>query len=127
MYYDRYERTLRRLEAMGYAASNLVIGVGGILRGHSRDSMGFAIKATYVVVNGEERAIEKDPITDSGKKSLKGLMVLERDAAGNYVTTDEVSWEREGEGELLAVFEDGAILREYDWSEVLANVNNGRV
>ncbi len=126
MYFERFERTLRRLETMGYAASNLVIGVGGILRGHSRDSMGFAIKATYVIVNGEERAIEKDPITDSGKKSLKGLMVLERDALGNYATTDEVDWARESQGELVTQFEDGEILREYEWEEILANVNAGR-
>lgn len=126
MYFERFERTLRRLETMGYASSNLVIGVGGILRGHSRDTMGFAIKATYVVVNGEERAIEKDPITDPGKKSLKGLMVLERDALGNYVTTDAVDWSREDGGDLLTVFENGEILLEYEWDEILANVNAGR-
>jgi nicotinamide phosphoribosyltransferase len=62
MYLDRYVRTLRRLQDMGYAACNLVIGVGGILRNHSRDAMGFAIKATYVLVNGEHRDIEKDPL-----------------------------------------------------------------
>jgi nicotinamide phosphoribosyltransferase len=127
MYFDRFDRTLRRLEAMGYAASNLVIGVGGILRGHSRDSMGFAIKATYVVVGGIERAIMKDPITDSKKKSLKGLMTLVRDEAGNYQTIDEVSWERENTGLLSAVFRDGEILREYAWEEVLANVASSRV
>jgi nicotinamide phosphoribosyltransferase len=127
MYYERFERTLRRLEAMGYASSNLVIGVGGILRGHSRDTMGFAIKATYVIVNGEERAIMKDPITDHGKKSLKGLMILERDSNGSYVTTDEVSSNREKTGLLVPVFRDGKILREYEWDEVLANVASSRV
>ena len=126
MYFDRFERTLRRMQSMGYAASNLVIGVGGILRGHSRDAMGFAVKATYVVVHGEERAIMKDPITDAGKKSLKGLMVLERDQHGNYMTVDEVDWAREGGGELILVFKDGKILREYTWSEVLANVAESR-
>lgn len=127
MYYERFERTLRRMEIMGYAASNLVIGVGGILRGHSRDAMGFAIKATYVIVGGVERAIMKDPITDPGKKSLKGLMVLERDADGNYVTVDEISWDRESTGELTLVFADGKIIREYEWTEVLANVAASRV
>ena len=76
MYLSRFRRTLQRMKDMGFAASNLVIGVGGILRNHSRDTLGAAIKATYVEVNGEGIAIEKDPITDPGKKSLKGLLAL---------------------------------------------------
>jgi nicotinamide phosphoribosyltransferase len=121
MYFERYERTLKRLQDMGYAASNLVIGVGGILRNHSRDTMGFAIKATYVEVNGEQRDIEKDPVTDPGKKSHKGLLVLERDANGNYVTVDEVDWAREQTGELVTVYRDGQITRLYTWEEARAN------
>jgi len=127
MYFVRFRNSLLRMKEMFYAACNLVIGVGGILRGHSRDSMGFAIKATYVVVNGEERAIMKDPITDPGKKSLKGLMVLERDTTGNYVTTDEVDWARESTGLLVSVFRDGEILREYSWDEFCLNVAASRV
>jgi len=76
MYIERYQRTLNRLEQMGYSASNLVIGVGGILRNHSRDTMGFAIKATYVEIDGVPCPIEKDPVTDPKKKSAKGLLSL---------------------------------------------------
>ncbi len=125
MYYERYKRTLHRLQDMGYATSNLVIGVGGILRNYSRDTLGFAIKATYVLVNGEHRDIEKDPITDPGKKSHKGLMVLERDADGNYVTYDQVDREREQQGLLVPVFRNGRLLREYTWEEVRANLREG--
>lgn len=59
MYLERYQRTLDRLKEMGYAACNLVIGVGGILRNHSRDTLGFAIKATYVEVDGEKEKLKK--------------------------------------------------------------------
>lgn len=90
MYLERYQRTLGRLQEMGYAASNLVIGVGGILRNHSRDTLGFAIKATYVEVNGESRDIEKDPVTDKGKRSHKGLMALIHDGS-EYNTLDRIS------------------------------------
>jgi nicotinamide phosphoribosyltransferase len=127
MYFVRFRNSLLRMKEMFYAACNLVIGVGGILRNHSRDTLGFAIKATYVVVNGEERAIMKDPITDPSKKSLKGLMVLERDVAGNYVTTDEVDWGREKTGLLVSVYRNGEILREYSWNELCANVAASRV
>lgn len=118
MYYDRYKRTLERLEQMGYAASNLVIGVGGILRNHSRDTMGFAIKATHVIVNGEPRDIEKDPVTDHGKKSHKGLLNLFCDEFRNYTTNDQCSIEQEKIGILETVFLDGKLTKEFNFTEI---------
>ena len=125
MYLERYMRTLAKLEEMGYAASNLVIGVGGILRNHSRDTMGFAIKATYVEVNGTPQEIEKDPVTDPGKKSRKGLLMLQKNEDGNWETEDCVSAEQEAGGELLTVFLNGEITRRYTLNEVRSNVQNG--
>jgi nicotinamide phosphoribosyltransferase len=117
MYLERYRRTLETMRRNEYAADNLVIGVGGILRNHSRDTLGFAIKATHVTVNGEPREIEKDPITDPGKKSLKGLLRLEREA-GQWITIDRVSEEAERGGLLVPVFRDGIILKEYSLEEI---------
>lgn len=117
MYLERYERTLERLKAMGYAASNLVIGVGGILRNHSRDTLGFAIKATYVEVNGEAREIEKDPITDQKKKSHKGLLSL-RKMGDTYVTKDQCSLEEEADSLLKTVFYNGKLVKETDLSSI---------
>lgn len=117
MYLERYERTLERLKAMGYAASNLVIGVGGILRNHSRDTLGFAIKATYVEVDGEAREIEKDPITDQKKKSHKGLLSL-RKIGDAYVTKDQCSPEEEADSLLKTVFYNGKLVKEADLSSI---------
>jgi len=117
MYLERYERTLERLKEMGYAASNLVIGVGGILRNHSRDTLGFAIKATYVEVNGEAREIEKDPITDQKKKSHKGLLSL-RKVGDTYVTKDQCSPKEEAESLLKTVFFNGKLVKETDLSSI---------
>jgi len=105
MYLERYKETLRIMEEMGYAASNLVIGVGGILRNvhHGRDFLGFAIKSTYVEINNAPLNIEKDPITDSAKKSHKGLLKLEKTKDG-YVTIEKCSKEQEEEGELKIVY-----------------------
>lgn len=108
MYLERYQDILSRMEEMCYAASNLVIGVGGILRNHTRDTMGFAIKATYVEVNGECREIEKDPVTDPGKKSRKGLLSLSMSERG-WLTTDQVSPDDESSGCLYDTFIDGEI------------------
>ena len=124
MYLERYARTLAKLEEMGYAASNLVIGVGGILRNHSRDTMGFAIKATYVEVNGVPQEIEKDPVTDPGKKSRKGLLMLQKNEEGSWETKDCVSAEQEAGGELLTVFLNGKITCRYTLEQIRSNVQN---
>lgn len=127
MYYERYERTLNRLAEMGYAASNLVIGVGGILRNHSRDTLGFAVKATYVEVGGAPREIEKDPITDHKKKSHKGLLSLTWDDEHKYVTHDQCTPEEEDNTMLKVVFRDGEILKEWALDEIRKRVQYEKV
>lgn len=122
MYLERYERTLLRLREMGYAACNLVIGVGGILRHHSRDTFGFAIKATHVEVNGVPRDIEKDPVTDKSKKSHKGLIALMHGADGEFVTVDQCTSEEEEASLLPRVYRDGRVLITYVLAEIRARV-----
>lgn len=119
MFYDRYLSTLERMADMGFAASNLVIGVGGILRYHSRDTLGFALKATYVEVNGNPMDIEKDPVTDHLKKSHKGLLCLinNPNASVNsekFTTIDQCSWIDEEKSFLQTAFLDGKISSEYE-------------
>ena len=118
MYYERYERTLTRLMEMGYAATNLVIGVGGILRNWTRDTLGFAVKATYVEVSGAPRDIEKDPITDHKKKSHKGLLALTWDDENKYVTHDQCTPEEEDNTMLKVVFRDGVVLKSSALDEI---------
>lgn len=106
MYLERYQQTIERMKRLGYAASNLIIGVGGILRNHTRDDLGFAIKATYVEVNGQPREIMKDPITDHGKKSHMGLLAVNE----NFEVMEHCTPEQEQSGLLKTVFKDGRIL-----------------
>lgn len=116
MYFERFESILAKLESMGYASSNLVIGVGGLLlQQHSRDDQGFAIKATYCEINGQPREIVKDPITDSGKKSHKGKIVLMKTTDG-VLTIDQMPSD-EG-GLLKTVFENGRVLRTFTLEEI---------
>lgn len=98
--------------AMGDDASNLVIGVGGILRNHSRDTLGFAIKATYVASNEGGREIFKDPVTDSKKKSHKGKMCVVRKfgVPNEYLTYDKIAPNDAYENVLRDVFVDGKIV-----------------
>lgn len=123
MYYDRFEKILSNLEEMGYASSNLVVGIGGLLlQQHTRDELGFAIKATYAEVNGEVRELMKDPITDPGKKSHKGLISLVK-KDGEFVTLDGQTWEQEKQGLLETVFMNGKLVKEFSFDQIRENSN----
>lgn len=116
MYYDRYIDILSTMKNMGYANTNLVIGIGGLLlQQHNRDDLGFAFKATYAEINGKATELYKDPATDPGKKSHKGLMKLVKQD-GKYVTLDQQS--SDAGGELITVFKDGKVTKEYTLQEI---------
>ena len=128
MYLQRYEAMLARMKEMGWAASNLIIGVGSLLRSHTRDTLGFALKATYVEIDGKAREIMKDPITDHKKKSHQGLLQLKAitESIGSdqgisethsarrvgYETVEHCTWEQERNGLLKTVFINGKLFEE---------------
>jgi nicotinamide phosphoribosyltransferase len=116
----RQHEILKRLERKGFSASNLVLGIGSYTYQFvTRDVFGFAMKATWGVVNGEEREIFKDPKTDSGiKKSAKGLLKVYYDENHILKLKDRCTKEEEQEGELIPVFENGVLLKEYTLQEI---------
>ena len=73
---DRAEAILQGLMDKGFSSTNVVFGVGSFTyQYNTRDTFGFALKATYAVIDGEEKQLFKDPKTDDGtKKSQKGLV-----------------------------------------------------
>ncbi len=105
---QRADDILRRLEAKGFASDNVVFGIGSYTYQFiTRDTLGFAMKATYGVVGGKPVEIVKNPITDSGtKKSAKGLLRVEYQE-GNFVLYDRQSSEQEALGELRVIYENG--------------------
>lgn len=125
MYLQRYKNTLERMQAMGYAPTNLVIGVGGILRQGTRDTLGFALKATHVEVNGKPRDILKTPITDTGKHSHCGLLKVYRNENGEIVTKDRCTEQEENSGLLETVFLNGVVTKEYTFNEIRNNALAG--
>lgn len=108
---ERAKAICERLKQKGFASTNVVLGIGSFTyQYNTRDTFGFAMKATYGEVNGVGREIYKDPITDDGtKKSAKGLIKIEK-TEGRYIMKDQVSWEEEQQGELKEVFKDGELL-----------------
>ena len=119
----RAETILARLAGKGFASNNVVFGIGSYTYQYqTRDTFGFAMKATFGVVDGEDREIFKDPKTDDGtKKSAKGLLRVEK-VDGNYVLFDQQTREQEGLGELRTVFKNGMLFNEMTLAEIRANL-----
>lgn len=120
---DRANEICKRLEAKGFASSNVVFGIGSYTyQGTTRDTFGMAIKATAITNTGRHIELYKDPTGDSSKKSAKGLMRVDL-LNGRYVTHDQVSWEAESGGCLKPIYSDGTILSKEKFSEIKARLN----
>jgi len=107
---ERADAICDGLKQKGFA-SQVVFGIGSFTyQYNTRDTFGLAMKATYVEIAGEGRAIFKNPVTDDGtKKSATGLLqVIHQN--GTYQLNDNVSWEEEGKGELQTVFKNGELV-----------------
>jgi nicotinamide phosphoribosyltransferase len=117
---ERADEICKRLEAKGFASTNVVLGIGSFTyQYNTRDTFGFAMKATYVEVKHsaesgspafavEGREIFKDPITDDGtKKSATGLLSVVYDDNNEYKLIDKVDWETTNDGALQTIYKDG--------------------
>jgi nicotinamide phosphoribosyltransferase len=120
----RQTAILEGLKEKGFASFNVVLGIGSYTYEYvTRDTYGFAMKATYGEVNGEPRNIFKDPKTDDGtKKSAKGLLAVFETENGLQLK-DQCSWEEEKQGILQTVFENGKIVNEQSLTEIRNRIN----
>ncbi len=116
---DRADEICARLEAKGFASTNVVLGIGSFTyQYNTRDTFGFAMKATYVEVEGEGREIFKDPITDDGtKKSATGLLSV-HNHDGEYVLVDRCTWEGEEVTSLQTIYKNGEFHNTTTLSEI---------
>lgn len=105
---DRQLEIYERLAAKGFAATNIVLGVGSFTyQYNTRDTFGFAAKGAWFENNGEGFNIYKDPISDDGtKKSLKGRVAV-HEVDGEYIVQTECTAEEENTGLLQVIYEDG--------------------
>lgn len=121
---QRQKDILEGLKAKGFASFNVVLGIGSYTYEYvTRDTYGFAMKATYGEVNGEPRNIFKDPKTDDGtKRSAKGLMQV-TEVNGELKMKDQCTWEEEKQGLLKTVFENGKVVNEQSLTEIRNRIN----
>jgi nicotinamide phosphoribosyltransferase len=131
---DRQKQILGGLQAMGFASSNVVLGIGSFTyQYNTRDTFGQAIKATYCeTLSGGPQPIFKKPVTDSGiKNSAKGLLKVEargwtpsRLAYTDLHLVEDVSWEEESGGILQTIFRDGAIKNVQSLAEIRSRIDS---
>jgi nicotinamide phosphoribosyltransferase len=122
--FERCQEICERLERKGFASTNIIFGVGSFTYQHNtRDTFGFAMKATWGQVNGQPIEIFKDPLTDSGeKKSAKGLMRVYENG-GRLSVMDQ---QEDDDGGLMEpVFLDGELLKHQPLSEIRARAIQG--
>lgn len=121
---ERAENICKRLSEKGFASTNVVLGIGSFTyQYNTRDTFGFAMKATSVVVNGERREIFKDPITDDGvKKSAKGLIKVDV-IDGEFALIDQVTTAQENEGALQVIYENGNFFNQVNIQEIRDRIN----
>lgn len=128
--YDVAEEILRKLKLKGFASGNIVFGVGSYTYQYvTRDTWGWAVKATYGIVNGEPREIFKKPKTDAGEKnSAKGLLFVDKDSNGKLALAQGVSWEKFNSPEnlLQTVFKNGQRHRIETLSGIRARLKSDR-
>lgn len=108
--HDRCEQICERLKTKGFASTNVVFGIGSYTYQYvTRDTLGFAMKATHGVINGVPCDLYKAPKTDTGmKNSARGLLRVNPDLS----LSECVTVEEEQTGMLETVFLDGKLMRE---------------
>jgi nicotinamide phosphoribosyltransferase len=122
---QRAEEILSKLEAKGFASSNIVFGVGSYTyQMVTRDTHGMAMKSTNVVINGKSTPIFKDPKTDGGlKKSAKGLLYVTSEK-GVLKLVDEASRQEEKYGLLQTTFCNSLLFNETTLKRIRGVVND---
>lgn len=133
---DRAYAIYKRLADKGFAVNNCTLGIGSYTYQYmTRDSLGFALKATHSVVDGVERQIYKDPITDkvkgnNFKKSQHGMCYVYRDGDDilykDGLTMEDMKKPEYADNLLRPVFEDGKLLVDESLSEIRNRLHNGK-
>jgi len=124
------EQTVRTIlggfAAYGWSADNIAFGMGGaLLQIVDRDTQKFAMKCSSAQINGTWVDVQKDPITDSGKKSKAGRVTLWT-SGGEFqsAVTQPKGWTDKGmewTDALVEVYRDGKLVSEIDFATVRAN------
>lgn len=108
---------LEAVKQAGFSTDNLAMGMGGgLLQQLNRDTLSFAMKASAIEMeDGTILEFSKDPITQSAKKSKKGIHKVFKDfTLGTYDNMDQV----DPDDLMQIVWQDGEFKKEWTFAEV---------
>lgn len=119
---DSLQEVLDKVVEDRWSIDNLAFGMGaGLLQKVNRDTQRFAYKCSSVTVNGVQRDVFKNPVTDPGKKSKKGRLTLLKDMNGYTTVRLPQGQNRLGDEDVMrTVYENGVLVVD-DSLEVIKN------
>lgn len=110
----------------GFAAENIVFGMGGgLLQKVNRDTLRFAMKANEIEIDGITQAVAKQPKTDATKASKAGRQQVWEHTGSNGIIVTPASQIIKGPGYrplMMTRFQSGGAVNESTFDEVRARV-----
>lgn len=125
---DSIKEILDAFISAGFSATNVGFGCGGqLLQCLNRDTWRFAMKCSSITVDGVQRDVFKDPITDTGKRSKRGRLDLIKrhdhfeTAVIDPDQPDQLTYD--GYSEMRTVYENGELLVDDTLEAIRARAN----
>ena len=113
-------RILEILTAKGWSTENIAFGMGGgLLQQLNRATLKFAMKNSAIKIKGQWRDVYKDPVTDQGKRSKKGILDLQHGKTVRIQPAQLFS-ERQ-ESQLQVVYRNGQLINRIQFQQVRDN------
>jgi nicotinamide phosphoribosyltransferase len=118
---ESIDRVLTAITNAGFSATNINFGMGGGLHQlHNRDTQKIAYKTSAAKPkDGDWYSFKKDPVTDPGKTSKEGILDVIKEG-GVFKTVQMPTPEPHRLTEMVDVFENGRMLKEFDFEEMRA-------
>jgi nicotinamide phosphoribosyltransferase len=118
--FESGKEILRAVAEAGWSTDMLAFGMGGaLLQGLNRDTQKFAFKCSSITVNGEQRDVYKDPVTDHGKRSKAGRLKLVKVMGSHgYAYATEKEGDSGRPNELVMVFQNGILFGDDTLSQI---------
>ena len=125
---ERAEEILGRLANRGFASSNIVFGVGSYTyQFNTRDTLGQAMKATSVEIDGVRKSIFKKPATDDGvKNSARGRLAVAKSESGLLYVIEDANRQQEEDSLIRPFWRDGKFLVRETFDVVRARARAGQ-
>ncbi|QNG62572.1 nicotinamide phosphoribosyltransferase [Rhizobium phage B1VFA] len=117
-------RLVTRMVEEGFSIDNIAFGMGGgLLQGHMRDDMRFAMKANAIDFGNGWVDVQKKPATDPLKASKAGRQAVIADASSKLIAIREDALPQDGRNELEVVYKDGRQFNTLYWEDLTAHAH----